>query len=287
MKRLTEPFGKAGLTVAVIALVFAMLGGAYAAGTLTSKQKKEVEKIAKKYAGKPGAQGPAGPQGPAGAGGKDGAKGDTGASGGQGEKGLKGDTGNTGEEGASIFMVNEAPPSCPEGGFTYEVEGSGEENEICNGEKGEIGSFGGVNSELTGGAVLGSGDTEVGGWQGSAPDGASIYASLHLPTPINNEDLSNGAITVSLTGDEDFSTNCPGTFGLPDAEPGFFCIYVAKKVNTTLVGFSKFNQDPVNVELPNVHNPPGPVGGVLGGTVSGGAGYISGAWAVTAPLAGP
>ena len=30
-RRLKEPFGKAGLIVAVVALVFAMLGGAYAA----------------------------------------------------------------------------------------------------------------------------------------------------------------------------------------------------------------------------------------------------------------
>ena len=74
-----EPFGKAGLTVAIVALVFAMIGGAYAAGTLTGKQKKEVEKIAKKFAGKngsaglqgssgkdgsPGAAGQPGPPGP-------------------------------------------------------------------------------------------------------------------------------------------------------------------------------------------------------------------------------
>ncbi|MCW2987260.1 MAG: hypothetical protein JWM24_198, partial [Solirubrobacterales bacterium] len=52
-RRLREPFGKAGLTVGVIALVMALVGGAYAAGALTGKQKKEVEKIAKKFAGKP------------------------------------------------------------------------------------------------------------------------------------------------------------------------------------------------------------------------------------------
>ncbi len=71
-----EPFGKAaGLVVAIVALVFAMVGGAYAAGALTGKQKKEVKKIAKKYAGeagpagqqgKEGKQGPTGPEGPQG-----------------------------------------------------------------------------------------------------------------------------------------------------------------------------------------------------------------------------
>ena len=58
-----EPFGKAGLIVGVIALVFAMLGGAYAASALSGKQKKEVEKIAKKFVGKPGAPGANGTNG--------------------------------------------------------------------------------------------------------------------------------------------------------------------------------------------------------------------------------
>jgi collagen triple helix repeat protein len=91
-----EPFGKAGLTVAICALVLAMVGGAYAAGKLSSGQKKEVEKIAKKFAGKPGATGPAGaagPAGPAGAAGKNGAPGEA------GEKGEKGEPGEPGEPG--------------------------------------------------------------------------------------------------------------------------------------------------------------------------------------------
>jgi hypothetical protein len=79
-----EPFGKAGLTVAVIALVMALVGGAYAAGGLTKSQEKQVTKIAKKYAGKPGAPGatgPAGPAGSAGAAGKNGTNGTNGKDG--------------------------------------------------------------------------------------------------------------------------------------------------------------------------------------------------------------
>ncbi len=75
LSRKREPFGKAGLTVAVVALVFAMIGGAYAAGTLTGKQKKEVAKIAKKFAGKAGSdglQGSAGKDGSPGAAGQGG-----------------------------------------------------------------------------------------------------------------------------------------------------------------------------------------------------------------------
>jgi Collagen triple helix repeat (20 copies) len=85
-----EPFGKAGLTVAICALVLAMVGGAYAAGKLTSPQKKEVEKIAKKFAGKPGAPGANGTNG---ASGKEGPEGLPGQ---QGKQGIQGPPGTTG-----------------------------------------------------------------------------------------------------------------------------------------------------------------------------------------------
>jgi hypothetical protein len=86
MKRLTypirairEPFGAAGLVVAIVALVAALGGGAYAAsGGLNGKQKKEVAKIAKRFAGKPGARGATGPAGAKGATGAPGAPGQTG-----------------------------------------------------------------------------------------------------------------------------------------------------------------------------------------------------------------
>jgi hypothetical protein len=61
-----EPFGKAGLIVACCALLLACTGAAFAAGRLTGPQRKEVAKIAKKFAGKAGQVGAAGPQGPAG-----------------------------------------------------------------------------------------------------------------------------------------------------------------------------------------------------------------------------
>jgi len=99
-RRLREPFGKAGLTVAVIALVFAMLGGAYAAGTLTSKQKKEVTKIAKKYAGRPGEAGPKGDPG---------AKGDPGTKGDTGPQGVPGTNGTNGTDGEDGFCSEERP----------------------------------------------------------------------------------------------------------------------------------------------------------------------------------
>jgi hypothetical protein len=94
--RLKEPFGKAGLTVAILALVFALVGGAYAAGGLTKSQEKQVTKIAKKYAGKPGATGPAGPAGSNGTNGTNGKDGAPGAKGEQGIQGIPGTNGTTG-----------------------------------------------------------------------------------------------------------------------------------------------------------------------------------------------
>ena len=48
--RIHEQLGTAGFVISIVALVFAMAGGAIAAnGGLNGKQKKEVKKFAKKY----------------------------------------------------------------------------------------------------------------------------------------------------------------------------------------------------------------------------------------------
>jgi hypothetical protein len=79
--RIHEKMGTAGLVIAVIALSAALTGTAVAAAGLSSSQKKQVIKIAKKYAGKQGPQGVQGSQGP------------------KGEPGPKGERGPAGEEG--------------------------------------------------------------------------------------------------------------------------------------------------------------------------------------------
>src|SRR3982750_2585327 len=144
-----------GLTVAVIAMLVALTGGAFAAaGALNAKQKKEVTKIAKKYAGKPGAAG---------------AKGDPGPKGGQGAKGDKGDQGVqgvAGKPGTSVTAV-EIPPGeaeCEErGGALIEEEGAPGAIEVCTGEEG---------SPWTDGGTLPVGSTETGAWAagGSSED---------------------------------------------------------------------------------------------------------------------
>jgi hypothetical protein len=108
--RLRERLGSAGLILGILAVVFALAGTAFAAAKLSSVQKKEVIKIAKKYAGKPGAPGQQGPPGPQGA---QGAKGDTGAPGKDGTNGTNGAPGKDGEDG----VCSTGQPTCvlPEG----------------------------------------------------------------------------------------------------------------------------------------------------------------------------
>ena len=95
-RRVHEKLGSAGLVIAVVALVVGFTSSAFAGATewkLTKPEQKEVIRIAKKFAGKPGATGPQGPVGPAGA------KGDAGAPGAPGAKGPTGPQGATGPEG--------------------------------------------------------------------------------------------------------------------------------------------------------------------------------------------
>jgi hypothetical protein len=111
-----------GVVIAVIALIFALAGTAFAAAKLNSTQKKEVKKIAKQFAGQPGANGATGAtgaQGPVGAKGADGAKGATGATGPtgpEGPEGLEGVEGAEGAEGSPWTAGGTLPPGSTETG---------------------------------------------------------------------------------------------------------------------------------------------------------------------------
>jgi hypothetical protein len=103
--RLRERSGSAGLVVAILALIVALGGTAYAAAKLNSVQKKEVVKIARKYAGKPGKDGAPGLAG------SQGAKGDTGATGPAGKDGSNGTNGEPGEPGED-GVCSASTPEC-------------------------------------------------------------------------------------------------------------------------------------------------------------------------------
>ncbi len=99
-------FGIPG-AISVIALVFAMMGGAYAASNNSGKAtaSAKAKKGPRGPKGATGPAGPAGPQGPAGANGKDGAqgaKGDTGPQGPQGPEGPEGEEGSPWTAGGTL-----------------------------------------------------------------------------------------------------------------------------------------------------------------------------------------
>jgi Collagen triple helix repeat (20 copies) len=193
IRAIREPFGKAGLTVAVVALVFAMIGGAYAASGLNSKQKKEVKAIAKSFqgTGPAGPAGLAGPQGPAGANGKDGAEGKQGPTGKTGPTGPTG-AGSTGATGATGFS-----------GFTETLPSEQTETGVVTG-------------------VLSGAEVEF------IPISFSVPLSAPLPPNGLNTNTPVKPVGFQGTAGED----CPGSAEEPMAKPGILCVYLTKQTTT-------------------------------------------------------
>jgi hypothetical protein len=153
--------------IATLALVFAMTGGAYAAGkyliTSTKQISPKVLKALKGANGKNGAAGLAGAPGAQGPQGVAGAKGETGKEGAQGKEGVKGETGKDGVKG---------------------IQG-------IQGVKGEQGIQGieGKQGVIHPGETLPSGATETGTWAiDQIPVGfegeESVFVSASFPIPL-------------------------------------------------------------------------------------------------------
>jgi hypothetical protein len=217
-RRLKEPFGKAGLTVAICALVLAMVGGAYAAGALTGKQKKEVEKIAKKYAGKPGAPGANGTNGSPGAAGKDGTN---------GTNGTNGKDGVSAEGASFIGEKTVGSVTCKEGGV--EVKSATPATAVCNGKKGTTGFTETLPKEKTETGTWGYTYNEAGNDIQIVPIGFAIP----LEGPLDAEHVhyikANGEEAVLGTTDEVPPTECAGgTVESPAADPGNLCVFASK-----------------------------------------------------------
>ena len=249
VRAIREPFGTAGLIVALVALVAALGGTALAAkGALTGKQKKEVEKIAKKYAGKPGAPGATGPAGAAGAAGKN------------GTDGTNGTNGSNGADGKSVEVteIHTGEPDCAELGGAMVTPEEGEGVEVCNGAEGSEGS------PWTHLGVLPSGQSEKGAW------GASIGAAEYTPAPISfNIPLAEAMENAHIAP----NANCPGTLAEPEAAAGNFCLYVASNKS----GISEIAVGP-----PGGGEGVGTTGAIVSVEGTSG-GYAFGTWAVTAP----
>ena len=273
MKRITKHINPATI-LALVALVFAVTGGAFAAtgatgggsphGTLTASaaaKKKAAPKPVRGPAGPKGATGatgPAGPAGPAGAtgpGGAQGPQGPAGNNGSNGEKGLQGEPGKNGK----------------------------------NGEQGEQGPPG---EPWPAGGTLPAGKTETGAW-GFA---TSIEAggSLEPLIPISfNIPLK----TALARADVHFVTNfewkehipapppaCQGSPEAPSAAAGSLCIYAAQGLESS-EGKSALTGTGTDTPGESAAGA-GTAGAVLVLEIAGIAGEraaMAGAWAVTAP----
>jgi Collagen triple helix repeat (20 copies) len=219
--------------VATLALVFAMSGGALAAGhyllTSTGQISPKVLKTLKGKAGPTGTPGAQGPQGPKG---ETGAAGAPGAAGAKGEAGAKGATGATGANGA-------------------------------RGAVGATGATGASGSPWTAGGTLPNGSTETGTWATSGPanDGpvrialASFTVPLAEPPTVTvigpeegqdqakeNEKAKQENEERKLNGEPELPlpipTDCKGKAGKPEAVAGNLCIfeYYAEHVTAIKTG---------------------------------------------------
>ena len=230
--------------ISVIALVFAMFGGAYAASN-PGGGKANASKKAKKGArgprgpkGATGAVGPAGPPGPAGANGKD------------GSNGAPGPQGNPGPIG---------PPGIPgETGFT-ETLPSGET---------ETGVWGGGPTSVN---VEGTPYTAV---SGSFP----ISFTIPLSAPLDESHV----ILVPFVGTvdehcDDGVAPAPGP-GNPEADPGYLCVFQGG-AGPFVFGEPTTVTQPQGGEGAAVNG--ATVSAVAPGPVL--EGVMKGGWAVTAP----
>jgi hypothetical protein len=260
ISRVHSQLGTAGLIVAVIALVVALAGGAYAAsGGLSAKQKRQVKKIARTEAEKLVKAGPQGPPGPPGAPGKDGSN------------------GSNGSDGSNVVAANEpAGVKCTSGGVSFEVEGSGTKRYACNGQTGFVealpsgSSLKGVFSAADEGSTTPM-LTPISFGIEISPTPTAVFVLAPEFALVAKPDGTSAALETAKAVEE----VCPGDAAAPEAEPGYVCVYIDKAQSAEfdtpalLAGWAKPTEYGVSVPLQ---------------TSIGGAepGFIRGTWAVTA-----
>jgi collagen triple helix repeat protein len=235
-------FGIPGV-ISVMALVFAMLGGAYAASNDSGGGKATASKAKAKRGprGPRGATGPAGPAGPAGP------QGPAGASGKDGSNGTNGTPGAPGKS-VAVTPIDPEEPECEErGGAEVKQEGVGSGIEVCNGKDGEEGSPWVVGAAPKG--TVFKGTWSVGPYHAAA-GGEKLFAPLSTGVPVNLGAetappmiaLKKGENLLGQSTEErqELEQVCPGSAfnTLPPAEPfaaeGFHgCIYVGETTNAT------------------------------------------------------
>lgn len=260
--------------IAIVALVFAMTGGAYA---VTSKGGGGNAVIAaKKKSKKPAVKGVVGPRGP------EGKQGPAGPEGKEGKQGTEGKAGAAGANGTSVTIASLAAgnANCALGGA--EFTGTGGPGYACNGAEGKAGKAGknGESVEVTaltkgsepneaseckelggakisneagtqtafacnggagasgGGGTLGSGEIETGYWWGEFTQPVSSfdlgYIPVSLPRPLSVSQPS-GYEEVK-EGETKTGGFCHGDISKPEpAGENILCIYVAEQANLDFI----------------------------------------------------
>jgi hypothetical protein len=239
--------------IALLALVFALTGGAFAAtgsgGSAGSKATASATPVAStakaKAKTKAGPRGPAGPKGATGAtgaagatgpGGPAGPAGPTGPAGGAGIQGTAGTNGTDGESVTNTKLVAGKQTTCPEGGAEFKV-GAGTATKACNGEKGVIHP----------GETLAPEASEYGEWTAPVIQGtplpvgdvldvpvASFTIPLAAPLPEADVHYINEAGEEVLEGGVKVKpplADCKGSASAPTAEPGNFCVYDGRETS--------------------------------------------------------
>lgn len=211
--------------VVTLALVFAMSGGAYAAGKYVVVSTKQISpKVLKQLSGKVGPTGKTGPGGPAGSpgpGGPTGSTGPTGPAGAKGEAGVEGKAGTNGES-ASVKKLDETVSQCNKlGGSEFKV-GGGPPSYACNGASAY--------------KPLPAGKTETGVWGISTHKAGPVRQAFSFPIPLSAP-ISEDQIEVIKPKEEgkEHAEECPGTLENPEAKAGYLCLY-SELLETESVG---------------------------------------------------
>ena len=214
--------------ISVIALVFAMIGGAYAANSSPggATASKAGPRGPRGKTGKAGPAGPVGPVGPAGSQGSAGAKGDTGA------------PGAPGKDGTSVTntTVPTSSATCSHlGGAEFKV-GAGTPTTACNGEEGPEGPEGPEGSPWTDSGTLPLLATETGTWGISGFTTETFHPEVFAPISFTIPLVAAlDASHVHYSTEASFGSTCTGTAANPTAPSGHLCVYQAHEHHTVFV----------------------------------------------------
>jgi hypothetical protein len=262
-------FGIPGV-ISVMALVFAMFGGAYAANNSSDGGKATASAKAKK--GPRGPKGPKGDTGPAGPAGPQGAKGDTGAAGSNGSNGAPG------KDGTSVTGKTITGGVCGTGVSGVEYTSATGTNTVCNGKNGQSGFTETLPSEMT----------ETGAWSipplssGTLPSNALTQTALSFAIPLESEIAGANVHVLEKGFVGSPGEDCPGKASDPEAKAGHMCVYVGADYNAEAPNppeYEAFGIRKLDSWEAAGASTAGAVLSVAVGPLTG----IKGSWAVTAP----